>query len=258
MRQYRIIMTEKINRALYQIEKLVEQGKDRIAVFDMDNTLLKGDIGEAVHIRLLQTKEMNSFKWKDYLDLLKDEGVLETYLTAVKELKGLSKSQIIDTTKYVLDYEDNIFHHHENNLYYEILVPKPNESMIMLINELKKYDFKSYVISASNDISVKYTAEKLFGISPEYAFGVASLTNGDELLTDAIIKPSPVLEGKAELINKLLGKKKPIFAAGDSYNDLAMFNTVDNDGFILWMGKDQKQLEKVKSHLNSPKYLIID
>jgi HAD superfamily phosphoserine phosphatase-like hydrolase len=251
-------MEKRIIKALDSIDYLIKLNKDRIAVLDMDNTLLKGDIGEAVHIRLLQQKAPIQFLWKDYLKLLEYGDVKKSYLKAVTELKGCSREQIIKATQYAIENQDNIIHHHENNIHYELISPKVNHDMKKLIEILHHNDFKCYVISASNDISVKYVSDFYFGIQPEFAYGVQIKIDENEILTGEIIEPAPVLDGKGELIRKLLGNKKPIFAAGDSYNDLGMFNTIDKDGAILWMGKQNDHLEKIKKEMIYPNILIVD
>jgi len=77
--------------------------KDKIAVFDLDNTLLIGDIGDAVFAQLLLDKMPIHFSWRAYRDLIKAKRKREAYERVVTAMAGMPVDALIETTRRVLN-----------------------------------------------------------------------------------------------------------------------------------------------------------
>ena len=54
-------------------------GKSRTAVFDLDNTLLVGDIGNAVFAQLLSEDVPLSFSWSEYQQMVQRRSINRLY-----------------------------------------------------------------------------------------------------------------------------------------------------------------------------------
>ena len=134
-------------------------GKNRIALFDLDNTLIVGDIGDAVFAQLLIDGFPLPLSWKEYREMCKENPGI-AYIEAVRALEGISMEYIIRVTKRILQSN-------QEYLYCEgeaIRIPKPNLLMTEVVRLLREWNYLLFVVSASNDISAKVAGSVLFDI----------------------------------------------------------------------------------------------
>jgi phosphoserine phosphatase len=234
---------------------------DKIAVFDLDNTLLEGDIGDAVfaHLKINEKKESLTidnksipFTWEEYQELLRTKGKKEAYQQVVISQAGIPLERFVEITRQVMALETPFLELGD----VKVPVPSPNLLMKALLVFLKTLDYKIYVISASNHYSVQYVAEEFFGIPGVNVFGMKPIlwedkTNG-LILGNKIDGPITVGEGKAEAYREFIGTIPPLIAAGDSTTDFQVLNLVDPRGLCIWVGADDKQYESIKQKLAHP------
>jgi len=138
-----IIMQSDLLESLLNIELRFGEshlgGKSRVAVFDLDNTLLVGDIGDAVYAQLLSDGFPLPLSWLDYLQMIKEDP-MKAYIEVVKALDGIPLEYLVRTTKRILQSTDDIILCEG----LEVLIPKPNHLMYELVRLLFQwqiYDF---------------------------------------------------------------------------------------------------------------------
>ena len=236
----------------YQIELLENRlkgfGPDqvKIALFDLDNTLIVGDIGEAVFVRLLADGFPLKCTWEEYQSFFRRD-VSAAYRLMVESMAGLSIREVQDATLKVLI---------QTELFIEagsarVLVPKPHPGMKNLVSLLKKLRYHIYVISASNQVSVRIAAEEFFGISPECSFGIESRTS-NKCLSATLVKPFPIAAGKVEVYHKYISTLSPLVTATDSVVDAPMLGITDPIGLSLWVGKNRSEFKAMKERIRQP------
>jgi len=229
----------------------------RIAVFDLDNTLLIGDIGEAAIAYLLENEIDINFKWSEYKEMIANGKELEAYKLASLSFKGMEDGCVRRFADVVLNMKEDFITFFEDDYVFKVSVPRINPHMKTIINMLKKNRFKIYVISSSNQYLVE-TAAARFGLPRKNCFGIKhKLKKFDNVrvLSDEIIVPLPFAEGKVEIYKEEIGKLPPLFAAGDSITDINLLSLTSSDGFILWCGNDDlSDIEKNK--LKAGKYVF--
>ncbi len=235
--------------------------KDKIAVFDLDNTLLEGDIGDAVfaQLKINEKKEpltidnkLIPFTWEEYQELMRIKGKREAYKRVVISQAGIPLERFVEITRQVMALKTPFLELGD----VKVPVPSPNSLMKALLVYLKNLEYKIYVISASNHYSVQYVAEEFFGISGTNVFGMKPILwedkNNGLILGDKIDGPITVGEGKAEAYRQFIGTIPLLIAAGDSTTDFQVLNLVDPRGLCIWVGKKNKQYESIKQKLDHP------
>ncbi len=224
--------------------------QNRIAVFDLDNTLLIGDIGDAVFSMLKIQGYSLGLSWQEYLNILKNEGKEVAYSKVVSIMAGLSINAIIKAT-------ENVLKSTKKNLDIEgisIPIPKVHPIMYEFIELLKKNDFKIYVISATNIFSVKLICKYLFELDEEKCFGIEPETikinkdslSAERILTGKIKEPLTITIGKEELYWDRINKIRPLITAADSESDIHLLNLVNSNGFSLWVGDDIERYRAIR------------
>jgi len=225
---------------------------EKNAVFDLDNTLLTGDIGDSLFSYLLEKKIPLNLSWKEYKEIIENEGKEIAYSKVVSVMAGLSVSYIEELTSEILKFKKKYIEV-ENQ---KIPVPRVNKLMSKFIDFLRKEDFNIYIISATNTFTVSFTGNYLFDIPKENCFGIESETyiskNKERILSDKIIEPLTVSTGKAFIYNDRISKVKPLITAGDSETDIYLLNLVDSRGFSLWVGDDLKRYETIRKKSKVP------
>ena len=236
----------------YQIEALESRlkapGPDRlkIALFDLDNTLLVGDIGEAVFACLLAGAAPLKCTWEEYQSFLRCD-VTAAYRLVVESMAGLSVREVEEATVKVLKHPAPFIE--AGNAH--VPVPRPHPGMRKLVLLLQKLRYKVYVISASNQISVRITAEEFFGIPPENSFGIETKT-ASKLLSATLVKPFPISAGKVDVYHKYVSTVSPLITATDSLIDAPMLGLTDPIGLSLWVGKNRSEFKAVKERIRQP------
>ena len=124
----------------------------------------------------------------------------------------------------------------------QIPIPHIDPGMISLMEVLRKNRFEIYIISASNQVSVRVIGEEYLGLDPGRIFGIDPETGEDrmgrKILTENLKEPAPVNSGKAELYRTVIGGELPLLTAGDSELDFPMLDLVAEGGIVLWRGDE--------------------
>ncbi len=235
--------------------------KYKIAVFDLDNTLLEGDIGDAVFAQLKINEkkqpltidnQLIPFTWAEYQELMRTKGKKEAYQRLVISQAGIPLKRIIEITRQVMALETPFLELGD----VKVPVPSPNSLMKVLLVFLKRLDYEIYVISASNHYSVQCVAEEFFGIPAANVFGMKPILWEDKdkgfILGNKIDGPITVGEGKAEAYRQLIGTVSPLLTAGDSTTDFQVLNLVDPQGLCIWVGNDEKKYNSIQQQLDHP------
>ena len=221
-----------------EIEKLCLVGKP-YAAFDLDNTLLIDDIGEAVFALLVKREIVRNFSWNDYLELLeKDRG--KAYLKVIEIMNGIKLSVLVDITKEILDSQDSCIEI-ENS---RIPIPKPNPVMQSIVSLLFTKGIDVVVVTASNEISAKLACWKYFGISSSKVFGAPVDVNKRNRIVGNSLE-IPFGEGKVKILKDKF-KDKPVLTSGDAPWDRYLLDYTIAEGVRLWLGRDKAEYRQLK------------
>ncbi|MCU0454137.1 MAG: haloacid dehalogenase-like hydrolase [Bacteroidetes bacterium] len=238
----RVIPSE-LHDAVMRVEAGIPRGQVRRAVFDLDQTLLRGDIGEAVHARLLIDREPVRLSWDQYRAMVAKDPPA-AYLAAADALRGLPIEVVVQATvKLVTTSTRELLL--ERSL---IPVPRPHPVMRALIALLHNLGFAVHVITASHQLPARIVCLEYFGIPEERVHGVRSAIDGDRL-SDRLLAPHPIGAGKCDVYRTFVGTDAPFVAGGDSALDLPMLDLVSDEGLIVWVGEDRVRFEMMKGRL---------
>ena len=241
-----ICQSELIQNLLEQEQRFGEShlgGKNRIALFDLDNTLLVGDIGDAVCAQLLIDGFSLPLSWKEYRSMCK-ENPGYAYVEVVRALEGISMEYIIRISKHLLQSN-------EEYLYYEgehIRIPKPNVLMAEVIRLLRDWHHTIFIVSASNDISAKIAGSVLFDVPISNISGIKPMMLGNKL-TNKVLEPIPIGIGKVAQYRLMSGDSTPMIVAIDSALDLPLLEMCDPDGIAIIVGENKELYLKAKEEL---------
>ena len=236
----------------YQIESLESRARTlstdhvKIALFDLDNTLIIGDIGEAVFAHLLADGAPLKCTWEEYQSFLRCD-VSAAYRLVVESMAGLTIREVEEATMKLLKKPASFIR--AGNAH--VPVPKPHPGMKKLVSLLRILRYNIYVISASNQISARMTAEEFFGISPACSFGIETKTVSG-FLSATLVKPFPIAAGKADVYHKYISTLPPLLTATDSLIDAPMLGLTDPIGLSLWVGKNRSEFKTVKERFGQP------
>lgn len=221
-----------------KIEKLVISGNP-YAAFDLDNTLLIDDIGEAVFAMLIREKLITEFSWKEYLILLEQDR--ETaYREVVEVMNGMELNVLERITCELLDTDESIIEVEG----YEIPIPRPNPVMQSVISMTMARGIETYIVTASNKVSAEIICWRYFGIPAKNILGVPLNTdrNGRISLSFSYF---PFAEGKVELLKKMF-HTKPLITGGDGIWDKHLLDYTNESGIRLWLGEDKIKYQELK------------
>ena len=239
--------SELIQRLLDQEQRFGEShlgGKNRIGLFDLDNTLLIGDIGDAVLAQLLLDGFALPLSWKDYRSMCKENpGV--AYVEAVKALEGISTEYIIRVSKRLLLSD-------QEYLYCDgepVRIPKPHPLMLEVVRLLREWHYLVFVVSASNDISAKVAGSVLFDIPINNIAGIKPKLS-DSKITNMVLDPVPVGVGKVAQYRLMCGDNMPMIVATDSMLDLPILQICDSDGTAIIVGDNEELYTKAGEELS--------
>jgi phosphoserine phosphatase len=243
-----IYQSELIQNLLEQEQRFGEShlgGKNRIALFDLDNTLIVGDIGDAVFAQLLIDGLPLPLSWKEYRSMCKENPDF-AYVEAVRALEGISMEYIIRVSKRLLQSN-------QDYLYCEgeaVSIPKPNLLMMEVVRLLRDWNYLLFVVSASNDISAKVAGSVLFDIPINNIAGIKPKLLGDKL-TNTILDPIPIGVGKVAQYRLMCGDNMPMIVATDSMLDLPILEICDPDGLAIIVGENEALYLKAKENLTN-------
>jgi phosphoserine phosphatase len=199
------------------------------AAFDLDNTLLLGDIGDGVFAMLVKKKLIKNFGWRDYQSMIKKNKV-KAYKHIIDLMQGLKLSLLEELTWEVINKKTSILIEG-----YKIPIPKPNPQMVSILELLKKKGIHIYVVTASNEISASIICKKYFGIASSYIIGAHVPTDKNGII-QVSSKELSYAKGKVNILKKRF-KTKPLVTGGDSPGDIYMLNYTEKNGIRFWLGK---------------------
>jgi phosphoserine phosphatase len=221
----------------------LEGRKEAIAVFDLDGTLIDGDIGEAVFAHLCNSGFPVSLTPEEYRVLLQIDKA-QAYAECVRAMEGLSVDTILDATYRVMCSPERVLPFGTQC----VPVPHPNLLMKELVRFSRFLGFKPYIISASNDWSVKAVAFDWFGIPAEQAFGIRTCV-ADGRLTDELCHPLTVEHGKAVLYERSISETAPLFVAADTITDIPLLRLCAPGGVACVVGENDELLRTAREVL---------
>jgi hypothetical protein len=216
------------------------------AAFDMDNTLLLGDIGEAVFASLIKKELIHGFTWKDYQNLLFLDR--ETaYVRVVEIMDGLELDNLEKITYDVLKPDQSHIDIDGDRIPY----PRPNVIMQALVFYLQGMGIDVFVVTASNQISAEIVCREYFDIPSSNVFGVPVNYNINGRLA---YKPSEIPYGIGK-VNVLKSKflNKPVVTGGDGIWDKFLLDYTSDNGVRLWLGINKQEYLKLKEEYYADK-----
>ncbi len=224
----------------------------RIAAFDLDNTLLEGDVGDALFAQLKRDGKHIPLTWAEYQRMIKEEGKKAAYSKVVTVMAGIPVETVIETTRRIMK-STAPFLEVEG---VKVPVPRPNPLMRALVSYLESLEYTVYIISATNQYSVKTVAEDYFGIPPHRAVGLRPSIVEDKdrgpVLGTKILEPITVTRGKVTAYREFVSTTPPLITGGDSSTDIPMLNLTHPEGLVIWVGKNENDYESVKQKLHYP------
>lgn len=220
------------------IEKHEAPSRQRkIAVFDADGTLWRGDVGEdffkfQIEKQWLRKKIENPLK--AYFDEVEKGDPVKAYGWLAQWNAGASEEDM-------RRWSHEFFHEKYSKAIFE--------PMRLLTHSMMNAGFEVWIVSASPYWAVMEGA-KGFGVQPDRIIAVKTKTEKG-ILTDELAYPVPYRHMKMELVNKIIGDP-PLFAAGNTFWDKELLsmatemtlsiNSEDQDGPNYKAEQDLRQL----------------
>jgi phosphoserine phosphatase len=234
-------MFDQLKRQLLVTEDRVLQSSHhapaRIAAFDLDGTLLIGDMGDAVFAYLILEHHHLKLTWTEYQRLLHTNRS-QAYRSVVEAMAGLDVEVISQATSAVMNFgKDYIIVGSDR-----VRTPKPRPLLSQFVGLLQELQYEVYIVSASNHISVQHVAKHWFNIPPTHAFGIQGRIRGSRITSD-LVSPVPIGAGKADLFTRVAGPAIPLITGTDSTMDLPLLRLTHPEGFSLWVGDDHSDYE---------------
>lgn len=228
---YRITSIKKTipEEILENINSLSIVGKP-YAAFDLDNTLLTGDIGEAVFALLVKKGLIKNFGWKDYMALI-EKNKLKAYKLIIDLMQGLTLQQLRRITNEVVNTKNSTITIEGHKL----PIPKPNKQMQSILEILKKKGIAIYIVTASNEVSAQIICKKYFNIPESNIIGAEVACNKKGIIKLGE-KEFPYAKGKVKILKKKF-KNKPLVTGGDSPGDIYLLRHTAKGGISFWLGK---------------------
>ncbi|GEM_PF-1173660 len=227
-----------------------------IAVFDCDGTIIKGDIGEAMFFNQF---EQGLFRvspadvWPDY----PEKNTLDRLF---REMKSRDAQAAIEFAKLLLDWYfgqlkqgktakacsdivrllsgfsvEEVRTHARETLNVDLHSPVAHRSLggyslpkgiryiretVDILRRLVDSNFELWVISGSNRWAVEAVFSP-FGVPTDRIIGIEAIETGG-ILTSEIREPVPVLQGKVEILRKLLPNRPEIVLSDSLRYDLPL------------------------------------
>lgn len=177
-----------------------------------------------------------------YEALRANDGLEAAYLFAARLLRGLHERSVAELVEDVLDYEL------DRPLSHEDIPPGPPFSglqvpagirvyreMLNLLDVLDTYGFQTWIVSSSNAYVVRGLARRI-DFPEDRVLGI-ELQSQSGMLTDRVVEPAPVGEGKLELFLDTTGRS-PVLVIGDSMNDFELLENCEGLSVVMDRGDD--------------------
>ena len=229
--------------------------RTNIAAFDMDDTLLVGDIGDAVLAQLIFENKLPSSYWLHYATLLKEDKP-KAYKYAVTALAGLNVYAVYNATNNLLNSSHSEIFLEDIDV--RVPIPKPDPILQSLIIKLQHSGFEVYLVSATNYWTVKIVGAEYYGLPESNIVGMKTKlipnSSGGEI-TANLLEPTPMGEGKAIIMKKITDRLT--IAAGNSKQDFELLQMVDENGLVIWVGNDTSLVNSLRAFLGDKKNLFV-
>jgi phosphoserine phosphatase len=219
-------------------------GINRIALFDLDNTLIVGDIGDAVFAQLLIDGFPLPLTWKEYQRLYKEDPGFAC-VELVRAMEGITLEHIIQVSKRVLQLDHEFFICEGER----VRLPKPNLLMQEIIRLLRDWCYSVFIVSSSNDISAKIAGSVLFDIPINNIAGIKPMVIGKKF-TRKVLEPIPVGIGKVAQYRFMTGDRMSMIVAANNELDIPLLHLCDPDGIVIIVGENQELYENAKKELS--------
>jgi phosphoserine phosphatase len=233
---WQVLETEK------QVLRTSNQALERVAVFDLDGTLLIGDIGDAVFAYLTLEGHHLTLSWREYQGLLRTHKS-KAYRTVVEAMAGLEIETVVRATSAVMSLGGKYLTLGSDR----VRMPEPRPLLSQFVSVLQKFQYQVFVISASNHISVQHVAQTWFNIPPSHAFGIQGRTC-EGRITSELVPPIPIGPGKAEIFKLAAGPAVPLITGADNALDLPLLQLTHPRGFSLWVGDNHRDYQVAMEH----------
>jgi phosphoserine phosphatase len=210
--------------------------RPKLAAFDMDGTLIRHDMGDAVLAQLVRCGKLTRDHWDAYQNYLSSSRP-KAYEYAVTAMRRLPVKDVYRAAYDVFD-PDSV----GIDLSGDIHVPKPEvvPKMQALVMWLHRHKFEVYVVTATNQWAAEVVASDYFGIPAHHVIGVKTEIE-DKRLTNRICRPAPIGDGKGHAWRERFKDQKPLIGAGDSKGDDALLKLVEPLGLVLWAGRHDER-----------------
>jgi len=233
---------------LGNIIKLKKQNDTPLfAAFDFDNTMIDGDINDAVFAMMINADCKIAYSFDDYINDVEALGLKEAYIKMAAKFAGLSYKNLEYFTEKTLETKESTISIHCKLREYTVPIPKPNAFIMNLVSFLKQNGVIVCIVSATHSVIVKKAAELLFNIDKNYVFGMDceyEFIDNQIILTDRITEPYTCFEGKVDRLKSIFGSVKPILTAGDSFSDVPLLNYTAENGYALVLGSKKQEIAK--------------
>lgn len=237
------MLMENIKELQIEIAEKISQlqiPEQSYAVFDMDNTLLVDDAGEAVFAAFLDKGMIQLYTWQDYIDLVENDSG-KAYKTVIDIMEGIKIKDLELITREVMESSGQYIDL-EN---VQVPLPKLNLIMLEIVKLLIEKGIEVYVVSASNEVTVKIICHEYFGIPINNIYGAEVSVNSKNEIIPGYQK-LPFAEEKVNLIKSTISGKQ-IVAGGDGEWDCHFLSLTEPTGLVFWVGDNQAEYESLKN-----------
>lgn len=234
-------------REIHRVDREAKEEK-KVAAFDLDNTLLIHDIGDAIFAQLKideltapvrVDKKKITLNWEEYYIVLEKHGKLAAYTMMTQALAGIPLETLWDATHRVMTSSKS----HLEIEGQRIPVPSPHPVMKALTLYLRSLSYEICIISATNHYTVLKAAEGFFNVPESHVWGLRPALRDDpvhgpsSVLDDQLDGPITVTGGKVDAYRLLAGNTAPMITAGDSPTDSYILSLTAPNGLVIWRGK---------------------
>ncbi|MBI2082260.1 MAG: haloacid dehalogenase-like hydrolase [Deltaproteobacteria bacterium] len=212
-----------------------------LAVFDLDNTIIKNDCGEAFFHFLVEEGKLPASRIREYYEKVQKEGGIVAYPWVVSLMAGMKEEEIYSACQEAIrrELKKEIGKKELGGIQVAQGI-RLSPQMKELMKRMKQAGFEIWIISASNRWVVETTIQQL-ELPVDHSVGMA-VTVKDGILTNIPVKPEPVGQGKREVIEQKIGRP-PNFVAGDSASDFPMMEMATE--IALFIDHGNKECQRV-------------
>lgn len=245
-------LAEEISLLLSRVQD--EATEIPVAAFDLDWTLLNGDIAESAYLHMLSMGHRFPLSWSEYTGMFDEGKYAEAFAEMVKSMAGLNVRSLYNACDFVINHPDKMIRHEIGTEAIDFPTPSINQTMYELIAVLKLAGFRIAVISAAPHYTVRHVTGKYFGLKPQYCYGIKVGLDVDEnyneFLASEIIPPVTWGVGKTEILGKVAEESPIMLVAGDSSGDVPMMNMLSKAGLAVIRCSPMTNKEKMLKDLN--------